>query len=260
VVFVRPPSLPRRRNLPPIYPDRQRLGEAVGTGSELAGFVGFSNGRWPPGVVSPNAGPMMIVRPAPFARRTACRRLRDTVFRKVARRYAVDMSYPIECGAAPTVVFERVLLPHRSLPPRGFHLLMLFLGLLSLAVGIGFVSIGAWPVCGFFGLDVGLIWLAFRISYRSSRRREVLRLSQDDFTVERVSIRGERRLWRFQPFWLRVVLEERADTSNRLLVASHGKSLVIGDFLPPSMRRELAGTLRAVLARWRAALNPTSAE
>src|SRR5207245_10035035 len=88
--------------------------------------------------------------------------------------------------------FERVLLPHRSLPPRGFHLLMLLLGLLSLAVGIGFVAIGAWPVCGFFGLDVAALYLAFRLSYRSARRREILRLAGADFTVEQISIYGVR--------------------------------------------------------------------
>ena len=159
---------------------------------------------------------------------------------------------------ADAVFFERVLLPHRSLPPRGFAVLMGLLGLVSLAVGIGFVAIGAWPVCGFFGLDVAALYLAFRLSYRSARRREVLRLCGDDFTVERVSIYGERRLWRFQPFWLRVVLDERPAQSNRLLVASHGRSLVIGDFLPPPSRRELAASLRAALTAWRAALNPTS--
>ena len=156
------------------------------------------------------------------------------------------------------VFFERVLLPHRSLPPRGFHLVMLLLGLVSLAMGIGFLAIGAWPICGFFGLDVAALYLAFRLSYRSARRREVLRLAGDDFTVERVSIYGERALWRFQPFWLRIILEERADESNRLLLASHGRRLVIGEFLGPPMRRELADSLRAALARWRAALNPTS--
>jgi uncharacterized membrane protein len=158
--------------------------------------------------------------------------------------------------ATTDIVFERLLLPHRSLPPRGFHLLMLLLGLISLAIGIGFVAIGAWPVCGFFGLDVAALYLAFRLSYRSARQREVLRLAGGDFTVERVSIYGKRRLWRFQPFWLRIVLEERPDESNRLVVASHGNSLVIGDFLPPPVRRELAAALRAALARWRAALNP----
>jgi uncharacterized membrane protein len=163
-------------------------------------------------------------------------------------------------SATTDLVFERVLLPHRSLPPRGFHLLMLLLGLVSLAVGIGFVAIGAWPVFGFFGLDVAALYLAFRLSYRSARQREILRLAGDDFTVERVDIYGERRLWRFQPFWLRVVLEERADESNRLLVASHGRSLVIGDFLGAPVRRELAQSLRTALARWRAALNPQPGE
>lgn len=157
------------------------------------------------------------------------------------------------------VFFERVLLPYRSLPPRGFHVLMLLLGLVSLAVGIGFVSIGAWPVCGFFGLDVALLYLAFRLSYRSARQRETLRLADEEFTVERVGIRGERRFWRFQPFWLRVVLDERDAESNRLFLTSHGRTLAIGDFLPPPARREVAEALRAALARWRAALNPTTA-
>jgi uncharacterized membrane protein len=165
-------------------------------------------------------------------------------------------SYPWPMSADAECFFERVLLPHRSLPPRGFQVLMLLLGLVSLAVGIGFVSIGAWPVCGFFGLDVAALYLAFRISYRRARQREVLRLAGDDFTVEQIGIRGERAVWRFQPFWLRIVLEERSDASNRLIVASHGRSLVIGDFLPPATRRELADTLRTALARWRAALNP----
>jgi uncharacterized membrane protein len=159
-------------------------------------------------------------------------------------------------GCADPLAFERVLLPHRSLPPRGFCVLMLVLGCVSVAVGIGFVAAGAWPVVGFFGLDVGLLSLAFRLSYRGARQREILRLAGDAFTVERVGVRGERRVWRFQPFWLRVILEERSDHSNRLYLASHGRSLAIGDFLAPAVRREVAAALREALARWRAALNP----
>ena len=156
--------------------------------------------------------------------------------------------------------FERVLLPHRSLPRRSFHLLMGLLGLISLAVGVGFVSIGAWPVVGFFGLDVALVYLAFRLNYRSARQSETIRLAGDVFSVERVSVRGERRLWRFQPFWVRVTLEERSDTSNRLLIASHSLSLVIGDFVAPGIRRELAAAIRDALARWRDSLNPAASE
>ena len=168
-----------------------------------------------------------------------------------------------ECADPPAplgrLFFERVLSPHRSLPSGGFHLLMVVLGMISLGVGIGFVSIGAWPVIGFFGLDVALVYVAFRLSYRSARQSETIRLAGDAFTVERISVRGERRRWRFQPFWVRVTLEERPDASNRLLVASHGRSLLIGDFVSPSIRRELAVTIREALARWRNSLNPAAA-
>ena len=152
--------------------------------------------------------------------------------------------------------FERVLSPHRSLRSRNFHLLMGLLGLTSFAAGVGFVAIGAWPVFGFFGLDVALVYVAFRLNYRTARQSETIRLADDVFSVERVSVRGERRNWRFQPFWVKVILEERSDTSNRLLVASHGRRLVIGDFVPPATRRELAASLREALARWRNSLNP----
>jgi len=154
--------------------------------------------------------------------------------------------------------FERVLLPHRSLPSRNFHLLMGLLFLISLAVGVGFVSIGAWPVIGFFGLDVALVYLAFRLNYRSARQSETIRLAGDVFSVERVSVRGERRLWRFQPFWVRVILEEQTGRSNRLFIASHGRRLVIGDFVAPAIRRELAMTIRDALARWRHSFTPAT--
>jgi uncharacterized membrane protein len=173
------------------------------------------------------------------------------------------MNHNLGSAAAPApfgnLSFERVLLPHRSLPPRGFHLLMLILGLISLAVGIGFVSIGAWPVMGFFGLDVALVYVAFCLNYRSARRSETIRLADDAFTVERVDVRGERRMWRFQPFWLRVILEERGDQWNRLLVASHGRSLVIGDIVTPAARRELAGSIRQALKDWRDSVNLVTA-
>src|SRR4051794_41973741 len=114
--------------------------------------------------------------------------------------------------------FERVLLPYRSLPSRNFHLLIGLLGLISIIAGVGFVAVGAWPVIGFFGLDVALVYLAFRLNYRTARQSETIRLADDTFTVERVSVRGERRNWRFQPFWGRGILGGRPGKTKPPLV------------------------------------------
>jgi uncharacterized membrane protein len=151
-----------------------------------------------------------------------------------------------------TLHWEAVLRPHRSLPPGGFLVLMLCLAAVSFVSGVVFVLIGAWPVCGFFGLDVLLVYILFRLNYRGARMREVLRLEGGDLTVERIGVRGDRRFWRMQAFWLRVELVEAADGGNRLLVTTHGRSLVIGGFLTPDERRDLARELDAALRRWKA--------
>ena len=69
---------------------------------------------------------------------------------------------------------EFVLHPHRSLSPRGFLILMSAIGLVSFVMGMVFLLIGAWPVMGFFGLDVALIYFAFKLNYRSGRLYETV--------------------------------------------------------------------------------------
>ena len=97
------------------------------------------------------------------------------------------------------LLFEALITPHRSLAPRGFLLLMGTLAGLSFGAGLGFVLLGAWPVVGFLGLEVLLVWVAFRISYRRARQYERLLLTRDALTVERMTFYGQRRAWTFQP-------------------------------------------------------------
>jgi uncharacterized membrane protein len=156
--------------------------------------------------------------------------------------------------AAKPVFLDAVLRPHRSLPWRGFLVLMGAFGGVSFAIGLIFVLHGAWPVTGFFGADVGLFYLAFRLSYRSARQFEHVILAEDVLTVERVNIYGGVRRWCFEPFWLRVVFEEEDDDTNRLMVTSHGRSLVLGSFLSPRERKDFATALKQALGRWRASL------
>ena len=150
--------------------------------------------------------------------------------------------------AVATPPFDAVLYPNRSLGPRGFALLMTAIVAVSMAVGGAFALAGAWPVTGFLGLDVLLLYLAFRWNYRDSRRAEFIRLDQDGLTVRRVGADGASKEWRFDPVWVQVIIEEQKRPDSRLMLRSHGQSLTIGAFLTGEERLELALALRQALA------------
>lgn len=143
--------------------------------------------------------------------------------------------------------FDAVLYPNRSLPPAGFMILMLAVVSVSAAVGAGFALVGAWPVTGFLGLDVLLLFLAFRWNYREGRRTETIRLDRDGLVIRRTDPDGRVRAWRFEPYWVRVRMEGPAGRGRQLTVSSHGQSLVIGRFLTPAERSEVAQALQAAL-------------
>lgn len=146
-----------------------------------------------------------------------------------------------------SVLFDAVLTPHRSLSPRGFLILMTALSLVSFAGGLFFFLVGAWPVVGFLGLDVLLVYIAFRVNYRRARMYETLHLTRDTLTVRRVDHWGGETRWRFKPAWLQVLLDDPPAHGSPLTLRSHGRSLAIGDFLTAEERRGLADALRAAL-------------
>lgn len=150
------------------------------------------------------------------------------------------------------VFFDAVLHPHRSLSPYGFRVLIGVAAAMMLGVGLVFVALGAWPVFGFCGLELLLLYVMFRINYRAAKSYETLRLSEAaGLEVKRYSPRGEVGAWRFEPTWLSVDMDNPPEHGSRLTLASHGRRLVIGSFLTPEERLEVATALRDALRNYR---------
>src|SRR3954454_15592307 len=84
-------------------------------------------------------------------------------------------------------LFSALLTPHRSLNRTGFLVLMAFLCAISFAAGLAFLLMGAWPVFGFFGLDVLAIYWAFRINFRHARASEEIAVTPCELRVRRTS-------------------------------------------------------------------------
>jgi len=144
--------------------------------------------------------------------------------------------------------FRAVLYPHRSLGPRGFLILMIAIGSVSFITGLAFLLAGAWPVFGFFGLDVALIYIAFRLNYRAARLYETIELTPHTLTITRVQPSGEQESFEFNPYWVRVLLKETPQGQTDLRIASHGREFAFGRFLTNDERLELCGALSGALA------------
>lgn len=143
--------------------------------------------------------------------------------------------------------FRAVLLPHRSLGRKGFLVLMIVVSVLSFFTGMAFYMLGAWPVMGFFGLDVLLIYIAFRLNYRAARLYETVELKEDELRVTRVLPSGRELSWSFNPYWVQLELEENETASNKLSVRSHGRALLFGQFLSDDEKRSFADALGTAL-------------
>lgn len=148
--------------------------------------------------------------------------------------------------------FRAVLTPHRSLGPKGFMILMSALSAVSFIAGMAFYLSGAWPVLGFFGIDVALVYVAFKLNYRSGRQYEIVEVDRERVTLTQVDPWGRAKRHDFNPFFVRLRLDEGQDGRTALSLRTRERSLSFGHVLTDEERRDFAAALGAALSDARA--------
>ena len=149
-------------------------------------------------------------------------------------------------------LFEARIVPHRSLTPRAFRTLMGLFTVVSVASGIPFVLCGAWPVAGFMGLDVAILYLAFRANYKAARAYEDILVTPLELLLAKVTPNGLRSEWRFHPAWVRLDRQEHEEFGlQRLSLRSHGRSVEVARFLGPDEKASFAMGLSQALSEAR---------
>ncbi|TGT11080.1 DUF2244 domain-containing protein, partial [Mesorhizobium sp. M8A.F.Ca.ET.213.01.1.1] len=112
---------------------------------------------------------------------------------------------------------------------------------------------GAWPVFGFFGLDVIAVYIAFRVNYRAARAREEVSVSRTTLDIRKTAPSGKSEAHRFNPFWARFSIARHAEIGiTRMAVEAQGQIVSIGSFLDPASRESFAAAFSRALATARA--------
>src|SRR5947208_5231850 len=148
----------------------------------------------------------------------------------------------------PPELFSALLTPHRSLSRTGFLVLMAFVSAVSFAAGLAFLLMGAWPVLGFFGLDVLAVYWAFRINFRHAQAIEEITVTACELRVRRVSHRGHAVEWVLNPLWVQIDRKTHAEFGiEKLYLLSSGRRISIGSFLGADEKASFAKALTAGL-------------
>ena len=145
-------------------------------------------------------------------------------------------------------LFSARLTPHRSLNRTGFLVLMALVCAVSFVAGVAFLLMGAWPVFGFFGLDVLVIYWAFRVNFRRGDASEEITITPSELRLRRISHRGHVVEWVLNPLWVRLDQKTHAEFGiERLYLVSKGRHVSVGSFLGPDEKASFAKALLAGL-------------
>ena len=145
------------------------------------------------------------------------------------------------------LLFEAVIRPHRSLSPRGLRWLLAAIAGAGSLVAVRFWMIGAWPVIGFFILEVGLAALLLYLNHRSARAQEKVLLHGDRLRLVTIGPSGTSSERSLPSAWLTIRLEEHPRRALRLLACTRTAHAEIGLALGEVEKRDLAHALRSAL-------------
>ena len=141
-------------------------------------------------------------------------------------------------------LFSALLTPHRSLNRTGFLVVMTFVSVVSFAAGLAFLLMGAWPVLGFFGLDVIAIYWAFRINFRRARASEEILVTPSELRLRRINHRGHVMEFVLNPLWVQLDRKTHAEYGiEKLYLVSKGRRIAIAGFLKSRRKGKLCQCL-----------------
>ncbi len=147
-----------------------------------------------------------------------------------------------------TVYLDAVLEPPRSLTTRGLNRVMMVLGAFSAVFSLGFLLAGAWPVVGFLGVEILVLWLVFQWSFRAQTARTYVRVTADEVDVRQIDGWGRERRASMAAHFARVEFDRTATGPSALRLATSRTAYPLGEHLTPRERETFARRLMQAIS------------
>ena len=146
------------------------------------------------------------------------------------------------------LLLDTVLRPSPPMSPRALRIVFVVVLAINFAFALNFLLRGAWPIAPFMGADVALLGWALMASTRAARRYEHVTLTPSRLAILRQPVKGAATEVEFNPYWVRIRIENEPQPGSGLTLMSHGRSVQVGAFLGPNERLSFADMLKNALS------------
>ena len=128
---------------------------------------------------------------------------------------------------------------------------MFFITIPASYIGISFYVLGAWPVLGFMGFEILLIYIAFKILFYKNKFYEHIILDNEKLNILFKKKNKIIKKIELEPTWVQVKIEKIYENEDTLILSSHGKKIILANYLIPEERLKLAGKIKSGLREWK---------
>ena len=117
----------------------------------------------------------------------------------------------------------------------------------SMSIALAFAAFGAWPVIPFTGLEMAVLYAAFRYVDRHAADYEIIEIKDDSVRVE-TRVGSQVQSVELNRHWAQLVTNDSSGEL-RLALRSHGREVEFGRHLTGKERERIARELRQQLRR-----------
>ena len=149
------------------------------------------------------------------------------------------------------ILFREILQSHQALSPRGWAIVFGALGLFFASFGLAMFVSGAWPVIGFLGLEIGGLYVGYRVVVGRAQRREEVILTPSTLSLQLRDQQG--RLFRqsFPAQGCRVSINTPTTWDDPVVLQAENRRIPFGADLNPDQRKDVADRLFQALKQAR---------
>ena len=129
--------------------------------------------------------------------------------------------------------------PYRSLRRRQILFIFLLISLLIVFLSLIFYKLGAWPVAGFLGIDLVIIFLFFSINFFSKYNYEKITITSNKIIILRKNWFGKGKIKKISTEFITAKILKYEDQNDKLYLKNNNHSIEIGSFLTKKEKNDL---------------------